>query len=105
MGVNNFDEQSRNYERKFFKRSPLGKATLPRYVKEAYNVVGVVGEGFRKHMTAHVLRATCITFLFEAGFQFQVIARRCGHRDRRSVLAYRNNDGVLGRQSQDNMFG
>lgn len=55
-------------------------------------------------MTAHGLRASCITFLFEAGFQFQVIARKNGHRDTRSDLCYKNIEGVLGQKLHANMF-
>lgn len=102
--MNYFWWKSLTNKRKFFKRSLLELATLPRYVKDACDAVGVVGEGVRKHMTAHGLRTTYITFLFEAGFQFQVIARKTGHRDPRSALAYHNTDGVLGKQLQANML-
>lgn len=56
-------------------------------------------------MTAHGLRATCITKLFEAGHQKDVVSTNNGHRDPRSALSYLNIDGKFGEQLQCDMFG
>lgn len=105
LSVNYFCAKSLTKKRNYFERSPLGLGTLPRYVKNECDAVGVDGEGVRKHMTAHGLQATCITFLFEAWFQFQVIDRQTGHRDPRSAFAYENTDTVLEKQLKANMIG
>lgn len=62
------------------------------------------GEGVRDHMTAHGLRATCITRLFQAGHQKEVISSRTCHRDPSSELVYLNTDGIFGQHMQDDMF-
>lgn len=68
-------------KRKVLKRYNIGEDTLPKYVKEACESVGVVGERVRERFITHGLRATCKTFLFEAAHQFQVIARKSGYCD------------------------
>lgn len=105
LSVNYFGSTDNSKKRNFFKRQNLGEGTISKYVKEACDSVGVVGEGVRDQFTAHGLRATCITFLFEAGHQMQVIARKSGHRDPRSALSYHNTQGVLGQKLQADMFG
>lgn len=82
--------------------SNLGEGTLPKYVKKASSFVRVVG--VIDNLTEHGLRATCITFLFEAGQQMQVIARKTGHRDPRLALSYHKTQGFLGQEIQADAF-
>lgn len=77
---------------------------MPKYVKEACDSMSVVGEGFQETFTSYGLRATCRTFLFQAGHQMEVIARKSGHRDPRTVLSYQNTQGELGQELQSDMF-
>lgn len=81
----------------------MKEGNLARYVKGAYEALGVVGEGFRKHMTAHGLHSSCIMFLFEAGSCFGGLRKRA-HRDLRSALWYQDNGAALGQELQTNMF-
>lgn len=52
------------------------------------------------HVKADGLRATCVTFLFEARHRIKVIARKTGHLDPRSALLYHNTQVCLVQQLQ-----
>lgn len=69
-------ETVRLKEEKFFNCCSLNKDTVRRYVTEACNPFSVTREGLRDHMTAHSLRATCITNVFESGHQEEVISTK-----------------------------
>lgn len=73
LAVNYFGKKTYKINRMFFKNCNLGEGILPRYIKEACDAVWVIGEWVRDHFTAHGLRATCITFLFQAGHQKEVV--------------------------------
>lgn len=51
------------YKNTFFKNQNHGSGTLPRYVQNEYNDVGVVGVGVRKQFSAHGLPTTAVTLL------------------------------------------
>lgn len=78
---------------------------MSRYVKEACEAIGVIGEGVREHFTAHGLRTKCTFFLFRAGHQNEIFSRKYGHSHPRSLKAYHKKDGVIGKILRADMFG
>eukprot|EP00178_Gracilaria_changii_P006382 TRINITY_DN209_c1_g1_i5.p1 TRINITY_DN209_c1_g1~~TRINITY_DN209_c1_g1_i5.p1 ORF type:complete len:581 (-),score=76.72 TRINITY_DN209_c1_g1_i5:978-2720(-) len=89
----------------FFKKGNLGMNTISTYIKDACTELGIRGEGVFDHVTVHSFRATVVSQLKAAGFSDASVSLRTGHRDFRSLTAYHNLRGDLGRQQQAAIFG
>lgn len=85
LEVNHYCQKGGNLKRNFFKNQKLRCGTLPRYVKEACDSVGMMGEGVSDHFTAHGLHTTVVTLLLEADPNEQLICKKTGHRNPKSV--------------------
>lgn len=85
---------------KFYVNGNLGKSSFRRYIQDACQKAGAVGEGVVNHMVVHGLRGTVIARLFETGFAVPSVALRSEHRDFCSFKSYQNLRGELGRQQQ-----
>lgn len=94
---------------KFFKRGNLGIHSIAKYVKEACEVLGIVGEGVNDHVTVDGLREIVLSNLSESGNvepREAVISNP--HKSRNgepsqqscSLEGYRNHRGTLNRQEQ-----
>ena len=100
----NYAFQKNKYDT-YFKNCKLGAKTLPKYVKRVCELLNITGDGVRHSFTAHGIRATCITNLFEAGFERESIATKTGHRQPKSLKGYQSTRGALGFNMQVDMFG
>lgn len=105
MAENYFGQEEKLLEQNFFKPQNLGLGTLPRYVKEAVDSVGILQEVVRHHFTAHGFRTTVITFSLEVALNDQSICRNTGHLNPKSVFAFVNSDKNIGKQLQRDLFG
>lgn len=79
--------------------------TISKYLIDACEKLGILGEGVFSRITVHSFRATVARQLYAAGFDDASVALRTGHRDLRSLKGYHNLRGDLGRQQQAAIFG
>lgn len=90
--------------RDFFKRSPIGKNTFGKIVKDACVKEGINGSGSRGWVTTHGLRGSLASILFGAGHSDSSVVMRTGHRDPRSLKSYQNLRGIEGIKQQRDIF-
>ncbi|PXF47492.1 hypothetical protein BWQ96_02636 [Gracilariopsis chorda] len=84
--------------RKFFRRGNLGIHSIANYVKEACEVLGIVGEGVNDHVTVDGLRETVISNLADSDHGEL-------SRESRTLKDKHNHRGNLGRQQQMTIRG
>lgn len=89
----------------FYKKSNLGPRTISNYVTQTCKDLQIVGEGTRECFTAHGLRATAITNMFEQGIEAESISKFTGHRNPKSLKGYQSTRGALGQKMQLAVFG
>lgn len=88
----------------FFTKQHLGKNSFSRIANDTCALLGIKGTGFAEGMTAHGLRGTVVSLLFENGSGDASVALRTGHLDLRSLQSCHNLQGRLGQQ-EDGIFG
>lgn len=90
---------------KFFKTDVnLGEQTIGKYITHACDALGIKGLGTRDHITAHGLRATVITQLFEMGQSATCVQLRSGHKSIETLKEYRTLRGQTGKLQQEHIF-
>jgi len=88
----------------FFEDSPIGKNYFNSQLYAICRATGLNGEGVKKGISVHSLRATMIQWLLDAGHPATVIAKRTGHRDIQSLHSYNHLQSQEGINQQLSLF-
>lgn len=69
-------------------------------MKDVCRNLGVYGENVLSYVTVHIFRVMVASKLYAASLDDMSVALRTGHRDLRSLNAYHNLRGTMGRRQQ-----